>query len=51
MKCKNEKDAEKVGTEWLIIQTKDLIASGAPVIHFYTLGKPQVVYNVMKAIV
>jgi len=51
MKCKNEKDAEKVGTEWLIMQTKDLIASGAPVIHFYTLGKPQVVYNVMKAIV
>ena len=51
MKCKHEKDAEKVGTEWLIIQTKDLIASGAPVIHFYTLGKPQVVYNVMKAIV
>lgn len=51
IKCKNEKDAEKVGTEWLIMQTKDLISSGAPVIHFYTLGKPQVVYNVMKAMV
>ncbi|MBL7754207.1 MAG: methylenetetrahydrofolate reductase [NAD(P)H] [Chitinophagaceae bacterium] len=51
MQCKNEQDAEKVGTEWLIHQAKDLIQSGAPVIHFYTLGKPQVIYQVMKAIV
>ncbi len=50
MKCKNDKDMELVGTEWLLAQTKDLISAGAPVIHFYTLGKPQVVYNVMKQI-
>jgi methylenetetrahydrofolate reductase (NADPH) len=50
MKCKNEKDAEKVGEEWLLHQTRDLIKSGAPVIHFYTLGKPHVIYNVMKQI-
>jgi methylenetetrahydrofolate reductase (NADPH) len=50
MKCKTEKDIEQVGTEWLLAQTRDLIASGAPVIHFYTLGKPNIVYNVMKQI-
>lgn len=50
MKCKNEKDAEKVGEEWLLHQTRDLIKSGAPVIHFYTLGKPHVIDNVMKQI-
>jgi methylenetetrahydrofolate reductase (NADPH) len=50
MKCKNDKDMELVGTEWLLTQTRDLIRAGAPVIHFYTLGKPQVVYNVMKQI-
>lgn len=50
MKCKNEKDAEMVGEEWMLMQVKDLMASGAPVIHFYTLGKPQVVYNVMKKV-
>ena len=50
MKCKNDKDMEKVGTEWLLAQTRDLIKAGAPVIHFYTLGKPHVVYNVMKEI-
>lgn len=50
MKTKNDKDAEKVGEEWLLMQTRDLLASGAPVIHFYTLGKPHVIYNVMKQI-
>jgi methylenetetrahydrofolate reductase (NADPH) len=50
MKCKTEKAIEQVGTEWLLAQTRDLIASGAPVIHFYTLGKPNIVYNVMKQI-
>ncbi len=50
MKCKNEKDAELVGTEWLLNQSRDLIKAGAPVIHFYTLGKPNVVLNVMKEI-
>jgi methylenetetrahydrofolate reductase (NADPH) len=50
MKCKNDKDMELVGTEWLLAQTRDLIRAGAPVIHFYTLGKPHVVYNVMKQI-
>ncbi|MEZ5047531.1 MAG: methylenetetrahydrofolate reductase [Chitinophagaceae bacterium] len=48
MKCKNDADCEKVGTEWLLHQARDLKAAGAPVIHFYTLGKPHVVYNVMK---
>ncbi len=51
MKCKHEKDVEKVGEEWLLMQTRDLIASGAPVIHFYTLGKPHIIYNVMKQLV
>lgn len=50
MKCKHEKDAELVGEEWMLMQVKDLIKSGAPVIHFYTLGKPHVVYNVMKKV-
>lgn len=50
MKCKNETEAEKVGEEWLYIQVKDLLAQKVPVIHFYTLGKPHVVYNVMKRV-
>ena len=48
MKCKQEKDMEQVGGAWLLEQTRDLIKAGAPVIHFYTMGKPHVIYKVMK---
>lgn len=39
---------EKVGEEWLYEQCKDLLANNVPVLHFYTLGKPHVVHNVLK---
>lgn len=45
---KTKEAEEKVGEEWLLHQAKGLLALGAPVLHFYTLGKPQLVYNVMK---
>ncbi len=50
MRCKNNDDVSLVGTEWLIAQCKDLIALNVPVLHFYTLGKPEIVQNVVKAI-
>lgn len=50
MKCKTEKDTERVGEEWLLMQVRDLMQAQVPVIHFYTLGKPHVVYNVMKKV-
>jgi methylenetetrahydrofolate reductase (NADPH) len=50
MKCKNDADCDLVGEEWLLHQVKGLIAAKVPVVHFYTLGKPQIVYNVMKKI-
>jgi methylenetetrahydrofolate reductase (NADPH) len=39
---------EQVGTEWLLAQCRELLAQKVPVLHFYTLGKPHVVYNVLK---
>lgn len=47
-KCKADDDVEKVGTEWLLQQSRDLKQKGVPVLHYYTLGKPQVVANVVK---
>ncbi len=41
---------EQIGTEWLIQQSKELKAAGVPVLHYYTLGKPQVIKNVCKAV-
>ncbi len=37
-KCKNNKDVTQVGAEWTIHQSKELIAFGVPVLHYYTYG-------------
>jgi methylenetetrahydrofolate reductase (NADPH) len=50
LKCKTDEDVEKVGTEWLIQQSKELKAANVPVLHYYTLGKSKMVYNVMKEV-
>ncbi len=51
LRCKTDADCEKVGTEWLIHQSKELKAFGVPVLHYYTLGKPRVIWNVVKELV
>ena len=49
-KAKTDEEVELIGTEWLIQQSKELKAFGVPVLHYYTLGKPKVIYNVVKEI-
>ncbi|MET0638231.1 MAG: methylenetetrahydrofolate reductase [NAD(P)H] [Chitinophagaceae bacterium] len=49
-KCKTDEDVELVGQEWLLMQSRDLKKNGVPVLHYYTLGKPHVVSNVVKAL-
>lgn len=51
IKCKTDADVELVGTEWLLQQSKELIEFGIPILHYYTLGKPHIVVNVVKQIV
>jgi methylenetetrahydrofolate reductase (NADPH) len=48
--CKTDQECEQVGVEWLIQQSKELKAFGVPVLHYYTLGKPRVIWNVVKEI-
>ena len=50
LKCKTDKEVEEVGTEWLLQQSKELKAANVPVLHYYTLGKPNVILNVVKGI-
>jgi methylenetetrahydrofolate reductase (NADPH) len=50
IKAKTDDEVEKIGTEWLIHQSKELKAFGVPVLHYYTLGKPKVIYDVVKEI-
>jgi methylenetetrahydrofolate reductase (NADPH) len=48
LKCKTDADVEVVGQEWLLKQSKELKAAGVPVLHYYTLGKPNVIAGVVK---
>jgi methylenetetrahydrofolate reductase (NADPH) len=50
LKCKTDAKDEAIGTEWLIQQSKELKSHGVPVLHYYTLGKPKVIRNVVKEV-
>lgn len=50
LKCKTDTDVEAVGTKWLIQQSKELKQFGVPVLHYYTLGKPKIIWNVVKEV-
>ena len=48
-KCKDNEEARRVGTEWAIHQSKDLVANNAPSLHIYTYGISDNVGEIVKA--
>lgn len=48
LKCKTDADVEIVGTEWLLQQSRELKKEGVAVLHYYTLGKTNVIANVVR---
>lgn len=48
-KCKTNDQARRVGTEWAIYQSKDLVAHNAPSLHIYTYGISDNVKEIVKA--
>ena len=40
--------AYQTGTEWCIMQCKDLIRNGVPAVHFYTMGKSKNITEILK---
>lgn len=40
-RCKSTAEVKEVGTHFMIKQCKELIDFGVPVLHFYTMGKPE----------
>ena len=51
IKCKTDLEVEKVGTEWLLEQSKALKKAGVPVLHYYTLGRPNIIADVVRELV
>ncbi|MEQ8573190.1 MAG: methylenetetrahydrofolate reductase, partial [Fulvivirga sp.] len=48
--CKDNAQAKEIGVEWTIQQSKELMAKGAPVLHYYSMGKSDPVYSIAKAL-
>jgi len=38
-RCKNNTEVRALGVEWCIQQSKELLAAGAPSLHYYSMGK------------
>jgi len=49
-KCKDNKQVRQVGVEWAIQQSKELLAAGVPVLHYYSMGKSDNIKAVASAI-
>ncbi len=49
-KCKNNQEAFNVGTEWGIMQAKELIKNDVPALHFFTIGISDNIKEIAKAV-
>lgn len=47
-KCKDDRDIYQAGIEWCTAQSRELLAHGAPAIHYYTMGKADNVREILK---
>ena len=41
--------AYRTGTEWCIMQCRDLLAHGVPAVHFYTMGRTRNIIDILTA--
>lgn len=49
-KCTTNEEVSKVGSEWAIQQSKELINYGVPCIHYYTMGKSKAVKRIAQEV-
>ncbi len=49
-KCKTNDEIKQVGIEWAIMQSKELVAAGVPVVHYYTMGKSDNTRKIVEAV-
>ena len=48
--CKDNKAVRQVGVEFAIQQSRELLAAGVPVLHYYSMGKSDNIEKIMSAI-
>ena len=50
IKCKDNTQVRQLGIDWCIQQSKELRDAGVPVLHYYSMGKSQNIYEIASAI-
>ena len=50
VKAKDNDAVKQIGIEWCIQQSKELVAAGIPVLHYYSMGKSENIKEIAKAI-
>ncbi len=49
-KAKDNSAVKQIGVKWCIKQSKELMDQGVPVLHYYSMGKSDPVYQIAKAL-
>jgi len=50
LKCEDNTAVRQVGIEWCIAQSKELIEAGAPVLHYYSMGKSSNIHAIASSV-
>ncbi len=48
--AKDPKAVKQIGTEWAIAQSRELMAAGIPVLHYYPMGKADNIIHIAKTL-
>lgn len=49
-KCRDDKEVKRVGVEWAINQSKELVARKVPCLHYYSMGKSTAIKEIASAL-
>lgn len=49
-KCSDDSQVYDLGIEWCVAQSRDLIAHGAPAVHYYTMGRAANICAILKQV-
>ena len=50
VKAKDNEAVRQIGVKWCITQSKELVAAGIPVLHYYSMGKPDNIKAIAKEV-
>jgi methylenetetrahydrofolate reductase (NADPH) len=50
VKCRSDLEVKRIGVEWTTAQAKELMAKGAPCLHFYTMGRSEAVRTIAEQV-